>query len=545
MDDQVKMSRRKMLASLGAAAGATAMLYTVSQGTAFGKEKNPVVEAVYGDKPCITCCDIGADITEMPDASAYLNNKINEVSSSGGGEICLPPGLITVKSMIVLKSGVKLKGQGDATVIKGVFDVPTNRIITSPYDALQTDIGLSDFCVDRSGANAQHGIILGGIHHLRISRVTVRGKSSAESGALGVSVFNAYATIQSQDVIVEGCRIEQSNNFGIAFGNVKEGTIANNVFIDCYRECIGLEAWGDGTPAYLNTHGIVENVTVVGNTVHASENPANHIGGSVGPAVYVGGASGGTVRNCVVTGNTIRVSDNVSANYYGITVTGAPTKPCEGITISDNSVYNASGAGIYAGVLGCITRQLKISGNMIMNPGVSGSKAAILLRNVTDSVVSDNKVIGTTHSYAFEEQVGCDRNMVTTNHFAPGTLGVVNLAGANSSYFSSSHFTTYGGKKFMESYLVADDASIVLKSRGNPQRGIFMIASDYGGNYAIIVANGAGAPIVISKSADTQVGATNPDVDGALNIYPNNAAELVVKNRLGSARNITIDSLTK
>lgn len=545
MENGKKMSRRKMLTSLGAAAGATAILYNVTKGTALGKGKESVLEAVYGVPSGHPCYDFGNEITTLPDASTLLNEKINEVSSSGGGEIRLPAGVITVKSMIVLKSGVKIRGQGDSTVIKGVFDVPTNRIITSPATALQTDIGLYDFCVDRTGANAQHGIILGGIHHLRISRVTVRGKSSAESGALGVSVFNSYATIQSQDVVVEGCRIEQSNNFGIAFGNVKEGTIANNMFIDCYRECIGLEPWGDGTPAFLNTHGIVENVSVVGNTIHASEHPDNHILGSVGPALYVGGASGGTLRNCVVTGNTIRMSDNVSSNYYGITITGAPTKHCEGVIISDNSIYNASGAGIYAGVLGSVTRDIKISGNLIHNPSVSGSRPAILFRNVTDSVVSDNKVTGSTHSYAFEEQVGCDRNLVTTNHFAPGTSGVATLVGAHSSYFASSHFSTFGGKKVLESYVLADDETVVLKSRGNPQRGIFMIASDYGGNYAILVANGASAPIVIAKSGDTQVEATNPDVDGALNVYPTGASGLAVKNRLGSTRTITIDSLTK
>jgi len=545
MNNDSKMSRRKMLQSLGVAAGATAILYNVTKETALGSSLDSVSEAVYGGSSCPPCFGFGEEITTLPDASTLINEKINEVSSSGGGEIRLPTGVITVRSMIVLKSGVKIKGQGDCTVIKGDFDVPTNRIITSPATVLQTDIGLYDFCVDRTGANAQHGIILGGIHHLRISRVTVRGKSSAESGALGVSVFNSYATIQSQDVVVEGCRIEQSNNFGIAFGNVKEGTIANNMFIDCYRECIGLEPWGDGTPAFLNTHGIVENVSVVGNTIHASERPDNHILGSVGPALYVGGASGGTLRNCVVTGNTIRISDNVSENYYGITITGAPTKPCEGVIISDNSIYNASGAGIYAGVLGSVTRDIKVSGNLIHNPGVSGSKAAILFRNVTDSVVSDNKVIGTLHSYAYEEQVGCDRNLVTTNQFAPGTQGTVTLVGAQSAYFSSSHISTFGGKKVMESYMLEDDETVMLKSRGNPQRGIFMIASDYGGNYAIVVANGASAPIVIAKSADTQVGATNPDVDGALNIYATGSSGLAVKNRLGSTRTITIDSLTK
>jgi hypothetical protein len=148
------------------------------------------------------------------------------------------------------------------------------------------------------------------------------------------------------------------------------------------------------------------------------------------------------------------------------------------------------------------------------------------------------------HSYAYEEQVGCDRNLVTTNQFAPGTQGTVTLVGAQSAYFSSSHISTFGGKKVMESYMLEDDETVMLKSRGNPQRGIFMIASDYGGNYAIVVANGASAPIVIAKSADTQVGATNPDVDGALNIYATGSSGLAVKNRLGSTRTITIDSLT-
>ena len=67
-----------------------------------------------------------------------------------------------------------------------------------------------------------------------------------------------------------------------------------------------------------------------------------------------------------------------------------------------------------------------------------------------------------------------------------------------------------------------------------------LVVSNFGGNYALLVFNGTAEPITIAASADVIVGATNLDIDGALNIYPASGTTIGIKNRLGSTRIVSV-----
>lgn len=482
--------------------------------------------------------------------SPAIQGAIDSLSSTGGGVVELNEGTFLVNAPIIMKSGVTLQGRGDASVIKANFASPTNRIISSPDNVLQTNVCLRDFKVDRTGTNSQHGVILGGIDGLLIDNVTVKGfVSGVTSGAMGISPFDNFAQIQSKNVIVKNCKIDTSNNFGIAFGNVINGQIINNTFINCWREAVGLEAWGDGTisgPNPLGTLGVVENCIASGNTIFANTDAANHTGGTNGPAILVGGATSlGRVTGCVISGNTIIISNpSALTDYHGIGIVGSATQVTSACVISDNTIMSAPGRGINTGALGQITNNLSIQGNVILNSNSSSStNPAIFIRNTTDSQVSDNKVIGTLHTYGIEESTGSDRNIFKDNDMSSGTLGAFLQTGVTSVFRGSRGLHSEGGRIIQEQFTVLDDGTAISKPRAispNNNRTICFITSSLGGNYAILLFNGTSAPIVISKSVDVVTGATNPDTDDALNVYPQDSQRIAIKNRLGSTRDIYV-----
>lgn len=472
------------------------------------------------------------------DDTTAIQGAIDAVNAAGGGVVYLPKGTYKVTTFITLKSNVTLEGEGDTSVIKGVFASATNRIITSSDSVQQTNIKIKNLKVDRTGANAQHGIHLGGITNLEIDRVTVYGQGSTTCGAIAISGFDGFAVNQSVNVKVTNCYLEESNNFGIAFGNVKGGLIANNTFINCYRELIGLEAYG--------ASGVVEDVTVTGNVLMADESAGYHQGGSVGPALLVGGATSlGTVRNCTVTGNVIHLRNSVaSSTYAGINLTGGTSNPVEDCLISNNTIYTPSGAGIFAGALGQVTRNCTIDGNHIYgaNTASGGTASAIVLRNATGFTVQNNRVRGSTHAYALLEETGANTNHWLDNDVDAGTSGTVTLIGAASTCRLATSVLALGGVMLQDTLAIASEATGTFTVRGANQRGIFLISSNFGGNYAIVVMNSTGAPTVISKSTDFATGATNPDTPGAANLWPASSTTLSIKNRLGSERTFVVTS---
>jgi hypothetical protein len=54
---------------------------------------------------------------------------------------------------------------------------------------------------------------------------------------------------------------------------------------------------------------------------------------------------------------------------------------------------------------------------------------------------------------------------------------------------------------------------------------------------------GTNAPIDYGSGANVSLGATNPDVDGKTNIWPNASGKISIKNRMGSTRTFTVFGL--
>ena len=477
------------------------------------------------------------------------------IDSLSSGEIRLSVGTYTVAAPITLKSNISLIGAGmGVTTIKGVFASPVNRIITSSANVLQTNITIKNLTVDRTGANAEHGIILGGVNGLRIQNVGVVGMPghAVGSGAIGISPFDEFAAVQSVDVLVDGCRIEQCDNFGIAFGNVKGGAVNNCTFLNCYRECIGFEAWGGGVgvPASNTggTDGRVEECSASGNKIYITENASYHNAGSVGPAIYIGGASGGYCGNIIISENLISFSDRVSTSYHGIYSSGGADTDhyTENVIIENNVIIRPPACGVAVGALGAYQRLITIKDNRIIEPSyqTSGGKSGIAIRNTNSCFISENTVTGTYHNYAFSEEVGSALNVCVNNHFAPGTLGTFYLVASTSVYSDPSRSKVTGGIIFQESVGLDDGASHAFTTRQANNRGIYFLTSDFDDTtYAIFTVNGSSAVTEISVGSSARVATTNGAVAGAVNVWTSSSSVISIQNKLGSARNFVLTSI--
>lgn len=474
--------------------------------------------------------------------AAPLNGLISAMSAAGGGEIVLTYGKHMLENYVEMLSNVGMSGLGDNSVLKGMFPSAINRMLTSPAAVLQRNIHLRKFKLDRSVANTQHGIILGGIDGLTIDDVSIDGVGVG--GAMGISPFDEFAAVQSRNVDIKNCRINTPNNFGIAFGNVSGGTITNNLFSDAYREAIGLECWG-------NTSA-VEDVVVSGNILRMNTRAGNHVGGSVGPAILVGGAGhsyGGVTRRCKLANNVITI-DNVAGltSYGGIFVIGgtADAYAAEDIDIVDNTVYNAPAQGMNFGALGSFTRRVTTRGNRLINPNNANTTySAIQLRNAQDCVMVGDVIIGNKHVYSVFEDVSSSGN--TFLDIIPGTPTTDKLlrngvAAVAAIYRDPTTNQVLGGRQFQESKSIANNATVTYTPRTNPNRGLYMLVASNGA-YAILSIVSTAVPVVIAKSIDVVVGATDPGNAGAFSVFPFNSTSISVTNRIGASHNVTLLSL--
>jgi hypothetical protein len=364
-----------------------------------------------------------------------------------------------------------------------------------------------------------------------------------DSGAIGISPFDAFAAVQSRNVDVKNCKINTPNNFGIAYGNVSGGTLSNNLFTNAWREAIGLECWG-------NTSA-VEDIVVEGNILRMSSDPANHYIGSVGPAILVGGAGasyGGVTRRCLVKGNVITIDNPAGVlAYSGIVVVGglSAAYAAEDIQIEGNTIYNAPANGIGIGSLGSVQQRIVSRGNTIINPNnVNNGYHGIFLRGATDCVFQGDVIVGNKHAYSVFEDIGSTGN--TFLDIVPGTpvTGKFsrNSAGSTTIYRDATTNQIMGGHQFQESKLIANGAAATYTARANPNRGLYMLVTSSGA-YAILAIVGTAVPVVIAKSIDVVVGATDPGTATAFSVYPVSSSAIAVTNRIGADHNVTLLSL--
>ncbi len=500
------------------------------------------------DQQDISVWEFESLITSKPNPADFttwdwypaIQGAIDYATANGPCTVKLAMGQMGVSQPVEMKSNVYLLGYGDISSIQGRFAAPTNRIVTSSPSVLQTNIKLKNFKVDRTVINSQHGIILGGIDGLEIDGVHVFGFGpGVDSGAMGISPFNVYASIQSSNVLIKNCIITRCNNFGIAFGNVKGGKIIQNTFYDCWREAIGLEAWGAGV-------GVIEGCYVAFNTLYMSTSAANHFVGSIGPAILIGGAgaaSGGKVVGNTITQNVVIIEDPVGQpTYFGISIVGAPTQEAAGNIVSQNVIINSPAAGLTVGTLGVITRENVITDNILINPCTASGAGALIARGAVGNVMTGNKISGSAHSVAVDEQIGSLLNMFLDNYSNSHTGAYSTLNPNSGSAIRDPRVAQLaGGVMAQEKFNLANGGSASTRSRGvNPERSLMLISSNFGGNYALILMIGSFAPTVISKSSDVIVGATDAGTPAALTLFPSTQTTLGLVNRLGSTRDFVV-----
>lgn len=492
------------------------------------------------------------DRTGTQDAQPGIQLAIDVMNDfASGGSFHLPSGLFPVRDMVTAKSNVRVRGEGRSSVVRGAFATPKNRIFTTPHTVLQENITLENFVIDRRDANSQHGALFGGVRNFEFKDMSIIGPTNPTiaCGAVGFSPFDTFAQIQSENVSVTNLYLEASNNFGLAFGNVRGGTISGISSRNCFREVIGLEAWGDGTVSAgnpLGTLGIVEDIVVSDSSLNCTQDPAYHFGGSVGPVMLIGGAtSGGATRNCQISGMTISVKDIIpGSGFDAVALTGSPIQPLENINITDMIVRGAPRHGVAIGAVGQVTRNCSLSDIKIYdaNSGVTSSGSAIRVGNATGIDTDNIRVKGTKHLYAIEEASGANGNTYTDLLADPGTSGNVKLVGATSKYSLKGVNQGRGGEVIVESAGVEDDGVYTFSARGLNGRASYRIRGNFGLNdYASFSVNG-NTISAISIGTDVRIGVTNPDVDTALNVYLTGSL-VTIKNRLGSARSFVLESV--
>lgn len=348
----------------------------------------------------VTKTPYAADSNGLSNSSDDIQQAINDVSKNGGGTVFLPSGTYQLKSKIFLKSNVTLQGSGKATVIKGDFSKIGSPLITNKVTVPLENVTLSNFRLDRTGTNTQHGILLGNATNFLAEKIEVYSNEDRPGGAIGISAFDVYAKYPSKNIRVKNSTFYYTGNFGVQFGNVKSGVVDNNDFYDGYREVIGVEPYGKS--------GVAQDIKIKGNFVF---NKAVTENGTPTGKVIITNSSGGSAKRISIKENVIQ-EDIASGNGLpGIAVYGASE-----VEISKNAVSNIGGSGILiTSAYGKVAEKILINNNKVLNCSLRNKSAGISLNDTHNSVISDNFVSGGKHIYGISEAKASNGNIIKEN----------------------------------------------------------------------------------------------------------------------------------
>ncbi|MDE8676445.1 right-handed parallel beta-helix repeat-containing protein [Priestia aryabhattai] len=348
----------------------------------------------------VTKTPYAADANGISDSSDAIQRAINDVSENGGGTVFLPSGTYQLKSEIFLKNNVTLQGSGKTTVIKGDFSKKGSPLITNKVTVPLKNVTLSNFRLDRTGINTQHGILLGNATNFLAEKIEVYSNEDRPGGAIGISAFDIYAKYPSKNIRVKNSTFYYTGNFGVQFGNVKSGVVENNDFYDGYREVIGVEPYGKS--------GIAQDIKIKGNFIF---NKAVKVNGTPTGKVIITNSSGGSAKEILVQGNVIQ-EDVASGNSLpGIALYGVSE-----VEISKNAVSNLGGSGIFVtSAYGKVAEKILIDNNKVLNCSLRTNVAGISLLDTHNSVISENFVSGNKHTYGISEEKTSNQNTFKSN----------------------------------------------------------------------------------------------------------------------------------
>lgn len=192
----VKMSRRKMLATLGVAGLSLAAGASLFKSTAVAAPAGNILVYNVKDYP-------GTD-------TAAIQAAINECHTDGGGIVYFPPGTYLIEATIRLKSNVTLLGTGAASIIQAApllgdnIELILNENVSGAVDTY-TD------------------------HHMNIYHLTFVGNSS-------LTRFNALVTlVKATEVEIAYCTFRNNTYMGVAMAGCSLINVRNCTFKELGR----------------------------------------------------------------------------------------------------------------------------------------------------------------------------------------------------------------------------------------------------------------------------------------------------------------------
>ena len=116
-----------------------------------------------------------------------IQAAIDAANGSGGGIVFIPGGTYIIASTLVLKSNVALVGVGPASSIKAGFSRGTQSLLNNDWVNGSENCSLRNIQFDRTGANAQHGLLLSKLTNFLADGLSVVGPASVTSGAMSIT----------------------------------------------------------------------------------------------------------------------------------------------------------------------------------------------------------------------------------------------------------------------------------------------------------------------------------------------------------------------
>ena len=310
--------------------------------------------AGWTESDCDYLCDGTDDQVEI--------NAAIQVLPSGGGEIVILDGTYNITATIAMnKDNVKLSGNGNATVLRRMWDSSTGEGVIT-ITATNGGCCVENIFVDGNksaySSNSSYGISLSDS-----SNNTVTGNTCNNNNYYGIRLSGSNNT-------VTGNTCNNNNSYGISLSgsnNTVTGNTCNN------NNSVGISLSGSsnntvtGNICNNNSYGIYlsgSNNTVTGNTCNN-----NNVGISLSDS-----------SNNTVTGNTCN-----NNNYYGIRLSGSRNNTVTGNTCirgdGTSSDYTSSQNTIY--LFGTKNDYNLISSNNIMgkNYGSSGGTGNTFVNN--------------------------------------------------------------------------------------------------------------------------------------------------------------------
>ncbi|WP_248926433.1 glycosyl hydrolase family 28-related protein [Paenibacillus hamazuiensis] len=352
------ISRRKLLASLGAA-GLAAAAGAVLPGTV--QAATTTVNSLYYNVK-----DYGAAGNDRisSDDTAAIQAAIDAAAKARGGTVFFPPGQYTINSTILLKSNVRLLGAGaEAASIKLSYNAGAIAMLYGVDDISN----LSVECLTLEGTGAASGTN----NYMTLERgVTLQNvKNARVAGCVFKTIVNGIYLNNSTGVTVADCSFRMVvgaggtyEGFGILCQSGGSHLIQGNRFMGIGQSCIQLASGCSQT-------------VVAGNFIESPQST---------PIVLTSTES--ICANNVIKDNVIAGAADSSASY-GILLSAY----CYGTSITGNVVTGIAKAGIRLEGAPSVEKE-RPNGNRVNGNAIRKTAVGISVFNAEDNAITDNDI---------------------------------------------------------------------------------------------------------------------------------------------------------